>query len=204
MLNTILCGTQYGNPIHQCAAWFRHDGRVRMLFDGDVFVHYGFINLIGADDEPAELMATRAGQRNGLMGAAVPGQLSLITGLHTGDVPLAVGWHDTEPTVGDEWEEVVELSFQPPQADLVLQAFQDSYEIRLPAVRTLRVRYCATGMDAGHNADTTLEGEPAPDRYRLDLWPAEPGPEAIVRQTSEIAAYWHQEARKRHPGVAVG
>ena len=175
-----------------------------MLFDGDLYVHYGFINLIGAQDEPADLMATRAGQRNGLAGAAVPGQLSLVTGLHTGDVPFAVGWHDTEPAIGDEWEDVVELSFRPRQADLVLQTFQDFSELRLPTVRNLRVRYCVTGMDAGHQTDTTLEGEPAPDRYRLQLWPAEPAPEVIVRQTSATAAYWHREARRRQPGVATG
>ena len=35
----------------------------------------------------------------------------------------------------------------------------------------------------------------APDRYLLQLWPAEPAPDAVVREGSEIAAYWHGVAR---------
>jgi hypothetical protein len=167
-----------------------------VLFDADVPVHYGFINLLGAGaEDQADLMDTRAGQVNGLAGAAAPGQLSLITGLHTGRVPLAVHWHDTEPAVGDDWEDVVEVSFQPPEADLVLASFQDSFELRLPAVQSLRARYCASGMDAARDADTVLGDEPTIDRYLLELWPAAAASDAVVRQTSEIAAYWHKEAR---------
>ena len=85
-----------------------------VLLDTDVPVHYGFLYLLGADAEnQADLEDTRAGQVNGLVGAAAPGQLSLITGLHTGRVPLVIRWHDTEPAIGDDWEEVVEVSFQP-------------------------------------------------------------------------------------------
>ena len=53
------------------------------------------------------------------------------------------------------------------------------------------MRYCAAGMDEGRRRDTRLEGEDAPDRYRLQFWPAPIGPDAILRCTSEIAAYWH-------------
>ena len=68
-----------------------------VLFEADVPVHYGFINVLGADEDRADLMDARAGQVNGLLGAAVPGQLSLVTGLHTGRVPLVIAWHDTKP-----------------------------------------------------------------------------------------------------------
>jgi hypothetical protein len=179
-----------------------------VLFDADVPVHYGFINLLGVDEEDqADLMDTRAGQVNGLLGAAVPGQLSLVTGLHTGRVPLVVRWHDTVPAVGDEWEEVVEVSFQPPEADLLLTSFQDSFELRLPTVQSLRARYCASGMDAARDADTVMEDEPTIDHYLLELWPATPAPDTVARQTSEIAAYWHKEARAtpaRQPGEEGG
>jgi hypothetical protein len=167
-----------------------------MLFEADVPVHYGFINLLGANDaNQADLMAARAGQVNGLVGAAVPGQLSLVTALHTGRVPLVVRWHDTEPALGDEWADVVEVSFDPPEVDLLLTSFQDSFELRLPVVRSLRARYCASEMDAARDADTVMDDEPTIDRYLLELWPAAPAPDTVVRQTSEIAAYWHKEAR---------
>ncbi|MCO8269030.1 hypothetical protein M1L60_00335 [Actinoplanes sp. TRM 88003] len=175
------------------------------LFDADVPVHYGYINVLADEDDQADLMDTRAGQLNGLVGAAVPGQLSLVTGLHTGDVPLVVRWHDAEPAVGADWEDVVEVSFEPPGPDLLVAAFEDSFALRLPVVRSLRARLSASGMDAGHDADTTPDDGTSPDRYLLELWPAAPAADAVVRQTSDIAAYWHREARKSAgPNAAKG
>ncbi|GGN99943.1 hypothetical protein GCM10010112_94170 [Actinoplanes lobatus] len=166
-----------------------------VLFDAEVHVHYGFFNVLGADEEQADLMDTRAGQVNGLIGAAVTGQLSLVTGLHTGRVPLMVRWHNTEPVVADQWADVVEVSFQPPAADLLLESFSDSFELCLPAVQGLRVRYYASGMDAAGDADTVMADEPTIDRYLLEFWPSDPAPDSVLRQTSEVAAYWHREAR---------
>jgi hypothetical protein len=41
-----------------------------------------------------------------------------------------------------------------------------------------------------------MDDEPALDRYLLQLWPAPHRAEVLVRQTSEIAAYWHSAARE--------
>lgn len=82
---------------------------VSVLFDGDVEVHYGFLALKPAT-AAADPAAGRAGQLNGLCGAAEPGCLSMVTGLHTGGVPVRIEAHDEEPPVGAEWEEVVEVS----------------------------------------------------------------------------------------------
>jgi hypothetical protein len=164
------------------------------LFAAEVPVHYGFLFLSDNDDQP-ELMDTRAGQRNGLCGAAVRGVLSMVTGLHTGRVPLIVEWHDAEPPLGPEWEEAVEVPFRPRRRRLALTSFDDAFDVRLPAKGDLRARFCAVGMDAAHAQDTTLDDEPTVDRYLLALWPAEPAPDAVLRQTGEHAAYWHREAR---------
>lgn len=48
------------------------------------------------------------------------------------------------------------------------------------------MRYAARGMDAG-SAGTEM------DVYALWFWPAPPAPDAVVKQTSESAAYWHAE-----------
>jgi hypothetical protein len=171
---------------------------VSVLFADEVPVHYGFMFLSSVDDR-ADLAGTCRGQQNGLCGAAVPGVLSLTTGLHTGRVSMVVEWFDAEPTVDPQWEEVVEASFAPAQADLVLSSFQDSFELRLPAVTRLRVRYCACGMDAAHQRDTVSGDEPTVDRYLLQLWPSAQAPDAVVRQTSAQAAYWHRTARALPP-----
>ncbi|WP_240687293.1 hypothetical protein [Amycolatopsis suaedae] len=137
-----------------------------------------------------------AGQRNGLCGAAEPGALFLVTGLHTGKVGFSVEWHDEAPPAGPEWEEIVEASFRPSSSRIGLcqWAGEAWWDLDLP-LAGLRVRYCASGMDAGRAADTRMDGEPRLDRYLLQFWPGEPAPDRVVRQTGETAAYWHGAVR---------
>ena len=87
---------------------------VRMVFDGEVGVHYGQCYVESGDDPPwGDLAACFGGQRNGLAGAKVPGFVWLITGLHTGEVALTVQVHGDAPDLDDRWEEVVEVAFHP-------------------------------------------------------------------------------------------
>ena len=48
-----------------------------------------------------------------------------------------------------------------------------------------------------------IEGEAAPDRYLLQLWPSPRRADIVVRQTSEAAAYWHSEARNLPPAPSA-
>ncbi|GIF75610.1 hypothetical protein [Asanoa siamensis] len=169
-----------------------------VLFDGELHVHYRFVNLTEEGEAP-DLSRASGGQRNGLCGAAEPGALAMVTGLHTGEVPFVVTWHDTEPPVDDAWEEIVEVSFDPPSADLALSAFEDFHEIRLPSVQSVRARFCARGMDEAGDKDVRLADEPALDSYLLELWPAPPAPDRILKQTSMRAAYWHEAAARIPP-----
>jgi hypothetical protein len=172
---------------------------VSVLFDGEIHVHYGFIFLSTVDDQP-ELMTARRGQRNGLCGAAVAGVLSLVTGTHTGSVRLGVQWLAAEPPLDARWEDVVEVSFTPLQTEATLSAFEEWHPLRLGTVGNLRARFCANGMDEARRQDA-VPGGPAPttERYLLQLWPAEPGPDAVLRETSRFAGYWHAEARALAP-----
>ncbi len=166
-----------------------------VLFAGLVFVHYGFLYLGSDDDVGATLIEERAGQTNGLIGAQQPGRVSMITGLHTGEVSLTVEWLPTQPVVGDDWDDVVEVPFVIEQTELTLSSFEDSIPVEVPQTGPHRVRYSASAMDAGKELDTPDEGEQTPDRYLLQLWPAPFAPDAIVRETAAIAAYWHRVAR---------
>lgn len=170
-----------------------------VLFEGEIHVHYGFIFLSTDDDQP-DLMETRRGQRNGLCGAAVAGVLSLVTGTHTGPVRLRVEWSATEPPLDASWDDIVEASFTPLSTEASLSAFDDFYRLRLDGVDTLRARYCADGMDEAREQDTVPDGAPpTTERYLLQLWPAEPGPDAVLRETSGFAGYWHAAARALPP-----
>lgn len=171
------------------------------LFDGELHVHYGQFYVESRTDEFFnDLTDSRAGQGNGLCGAAVPGLLFLITGLHTGNVALTVEVVDQPPPVGDDWEEVVEVSLQPASdsVQLVEWAGQASWPLALEPV-SYRVRYCASGMDQAHAQDTRLDEEPLLDSYLLQLWPAPAAPDAVLRQTSAHAAYWHEHAKSLPP-----
>ena len=186
-------------------AWMPLADRIRVsaetvvMFDGEVFVHYGFVRL-----EPIELgwelQPSFGGQVNGLLQAAEPGLLQMSTGLHTGMVPVRVELLDVEPAVDEAWEEVVEASFTTTVATLQLAEFQDAQELPpLPAEGTFRARYSAIGMDAASRADTRMDDEPALDRYLLQLWPAPAAPDRVLRQTSKTAAYWHRTAQSTPP-----
>jgi hypothetical protein len=53
---------------------------MRVLFDDQVYVHYGQISVAGDDIDTDD--GFRAGQANGLCGAGKPGLLFLVTGRH--------------------------------------------------------------------------------------------------------------------------
>jgi hypothetical protein len=171
-----------------------HDRPMTVLLDGIVHVHYGFISL-APDGETPDLMQARAGQVNGLCGGGVPRMLSMITGLHTGAIPFRIELHQQEPGRADDWEEVVEASIDIPEIDMTWAAFDESGPVRFEQTGSHRARYHASGMDAAHQADHRGDHEPEIDRYLLQLWPAPMAPDAILRQTSEHAVYWHRVAK---------
>lgn len=175
---------------------------VRTLFTGEVHVSYSQAYVESDRDVfDYDLAEAFAGQVNGLCGAGHPGRLWLATGLHTGNVPFTVEAHDRPPEAGEAWEEIVEVSFRPGPDEVLLLDWGGSGPRRKLDVDRVdyRVRYCASGMDAGHAANVRMDDEPEIDRYLLQLWPAPPGPDRVVKQTSLAAAYWHRFARDLPP-----
>ncbi len=165
---------------------------------GPAWVAYAQIYVESSEDF-ADLHECFAGQHNGLCGAAVPGKLFLITGLHTGKVGFTVELHDKMPSVEHSAEEVVEASYRPiGSVSLNGWGGEGRWALDLDEV-DYRVRYSGWGMDAGHQAGPPMDGEPLVDRYLLQFWPAPPAPDRVVKQTSAQAAYWHREMRKTPP-----
>ena len=177
---------------------------MRTLVNEEAWVHYGQIYVRSGDDF-AELEECFTAQANGLCGAAKPGHLFMITGLHTGHVGFTAELHDAPPPVDDSWQEVVEVSFRPDgEAGLDCWGGERYWPLDLTDA-SYRVRYCATGMDEARELDTRViededpeDGEDlAVDHYLLQFWPAPSGPDTVLRQTSEIAAYWHGWVREQ-------
>lgn len=169
----------------------------------DLHVHYGFVWLHAPGVIPDDLDATRAGQRNGICGAALAGVLSMMTGLHTGTVPFGISLTELEPPLEPGWEDVVEVDFEPEDTEVVLSTFDHFETIVLPQLGTYRARYCASGMDQARDQDTRQGGDEIIDRYLLALWPALPAGEDVVRQTSQQAAYWAQLAQETPAPVVL-
>ncbi len=177
---------------------------MRTLFSGEIHVAYGQMYIEGRD-EPDEGVETGlhecfAGQRAGLCGAAVPGYLFLLTGLHTGYVPLTIEQHETEPSTDlADWEDVVEMSFQPDEdlPQLIEWGGGGCWDLGLLA-EPYRLRYHCRGMDEAHDG-TRGEGEPVLDEYLLQFWPAPPERDRIVKETSSSAGYWHRFAGELPP-----
>ncbi|HEX3450067.1 MAG TPA: hypothetical protein VHS97_17570 [Isosphaeraceae bacterium] len=175
---------------------------VRTLMSGPAYVHYGQIYVESGLEFP-DMTECFGGQRNGLCGAAVPGLLFLITGLHTGDVGFTVELYDKRPPVDEGWQEIVETSFRPMgEAALVGWGCQWRQPLDL-AEASYRVRYCAAGMDDGSKLDTRMAGEPEADRYLLLFWPAPLELDAVIKQTSGTAAYWHEFASQQQAPPAA-
>jgi hypothetical protein len=168
---------------------------VPIVFDQEIHVHYRQFYVESRTEDFFEgLTESRGGQANGLCGAAVSGLLFLTTGLHTGHTRVTVEVLDAPAPIGDEWEDVVEASFRPAKVALVQWAGEASWPLPLAPI-DYRVRYSATGMDRARGRDTLLAGEPLLDRYLLQIWPAPLAPDAVIRETSQCAAYWHAHAR---------
>jgi hypothetical protein len=170
------------------------DRRVNVLFEDRFRVEYAQAYVVsGGFDLPDPILAFH-GQVNGLCGAALPGDLFLVTGLHSGVVHLRVELAEREPELTDWWEEAVEASFTPGADDvaLVQWASEASFPLALP-VQKYRVRYCARGMDAAREPAVVAHLADPVDSYLLTFWPSPPGPDRILRETSSIAIYWHNE-----------
>lgn len=98
---------------------------------------------------------------------------------------------DTPPAPGD-WEEIVEISFEPLDSRTGLYGWGTDACVVLDLPHpSYRVRWSASGMDEGKAQDVASEEQPAPDRYDLSLWPAPHAPDAILRCTSNVAHFWH-------------
>ena len=168
----------------------------REVFADKVFAQYGqaYVQAANADFSAAH----SKGQANGLCGAAIPGQLFLVFGTHTGHVHLSIRICSDEPTLSEEWEEVVEVPFSPPTGTEV--GFVDwNREVWAPVPLlpgTYRARYSAKNFRLAELGDQDFDpsGE-CVERYELVFWPAPIRADAILKVTSLHAKYWHEVAQ---------
>jgi hypothetical protein len=131
--------------------------------------------------------------------------LFLLTGTHTGRVRFTVESHDDEPPPEPtEWEDVVEVSYTPrtPRVQLAQWAGERWWPLDLPQSARYGVRFCASGMARSREILGTEFDDVAEDRYLLRFWPVGDTvsrPDAVLRQTTAVAAHRHDYARGLPP-----
>lgn len=164
-----------------------------VAFDGLLSVDYSQAYVV-SDGDPPDPVEAFAGQVNGLCGARVPGALFLVTGQNAGEVGFRVDVVDRPPPVDPRWEEVVEVSLTALSDNVNLMDWdREVHPLPLRESTTYRVRYCARGMDAGKTYLGKRGGTKPPDHYLLLFWPAPAEADRIIRRTSRVAGYWHDE-----------
>lgn len=132
----------------------------------------------------------------------MPELLFLITATHSGVVTVAIEVHDQAPAIDEVWEEIVEVPFEAFWEKLTLIEMLKGTTRDLPlAPGGYRVRYCARGMAQIRDPDLDVS-EVGADCYHLDFWPAATAPDAIIKQTSASAAYWHDWVKRPNQDVA--
>jgi hypothetical protein len=164
----------------------------KVLVDHSIEVDYGQLYVESFESAGADTDAAFAGQRNGLAGAGVPGFLFLVTGLRNGPVDFTAQRHSAEPPLEDGWEDIVEVSFTALSADVAIRQWDGTrYELDL-APGDYRVRYNARGMQQAWQVESIADGNPI-DAYLLQFWSAPRAADQIIRLSSDVAAYWHQQ-----------
>ncbi len=169
--------------------------QLHTLFDGKFFVMYGWVMWQPEADECIASETDFAGQRNGILGAARAGALTLRTGLHTGDVALRVLRCDTEPPLPDEsWTEVVEASVNVPEHAAMTLSDAEGLNAEPAAIEpgTYRARLASARYGLAEDGPLHDPQGELLERYTLVLWP-EPSvrPDALLRAKHARAKSWH-------------
>ncbi|HEY2998918.1 MAG TPA: hypothetical protein VGJ43_10120 [Acidimicrobiales bacterium] len=179
---------------------------MRTAYAGTIGVWYCQAFVQSSDDVPLPVEAF-AGQANGLCGAAVPGALFLTVVPNHVDVHVTVEVHDAVPPFGDEWEDIVEVSYAPATADVRLTEWGGCGEPRPLGLTPgdWRARWCAAGMDAswagpaGASATCCSSGR---HRRRSTGWCARPRSRLPIGTRSRATARRPRRGRRRTSACA--
>lgn len=167
-----------------------------MILYKDKFpVHYGQFYLLSEEGIGAELGECFAGQNNGLCGTAQQGMAFFITGLHTGNIGLEIVLEDTELPLDNKAGEIVEASCFVPESGVALEAWGG--EPKLPLHITsgfYRIRYSAYDFAKAEETGEFEAGDV--ETYKVQIWPAEPEKDIVIKVSTDQANYWHTEASK--------
>ncbi|WP_050762916.1 hypothetical protein [Reinekea blandensis] len=168
-----------------------------LLFLGKIEVEYGQFYFDHPDDDESlfdgVVEEAFIDQKNGLCGAGIDGMVYFVAGLNNGAMSVCIEQHEQAPELDSSYDDIVEVSFTNQIASLALcqWAHEATFPLNLPEGQ-YRLRYCVQGMDNeyGDEDDWSL---PMPgQRHLVQLWPASPEADSIIRSNSKMGRYWHK------------
>jgi hypothetical protein len=122
---------------------------------------------------------------NGLVSLVQPGSICVSTGISSGNVTVIVETSPERPPLPplDEWDEVVELSFEGISEDLLVTSLFVHLPAELPGLTpygpvSYRLRVCARGRDVA-----TDMAESGVETYMISSWPEQAGPPVIHKHS---------------------
>ncbi|WP_323099057.1 hypothetical protein [Intrasporangium sp. YIM S08009] len=170
----------------------------KVLLDRVIFTDYGQLDLGWVDSFGFDGDVDRffADQVNGVVGAADATGLYVNLARRSGGSHVRIELCDSPSDARELWEDVVEVLVSIPDGARprwASWAGEDGGPLAIPP-GTYRLRVSARGRDDGRDGEF-VEG--VVDTYLLELWPAPPAPDAVLRVGSLDAAYWHREVGGR-------
>ncbi|MFE6410083.1 hypothetical protein ACFVOR_24480 [Streptomyces sp. NPDC057837] len=107
------------------------------------------------------------------------GAVTVLTGIHTGDVDVTVALHASRPRPDSgDWQEIVEVSAHSASGDLMVRGLMDDLDEELPVLSfrgpgDYRLRIYARGRDTAFD----LAPDEVTEWYLIQAWPAPPNKE---------------------------
>lgn len=153
---------------------------------GSVPVQYHQFNI---SDEDGPTGPDLSHKHNGLV-QVTDGITVVLTGIHTGDVDVAVTLYEAEPAPDNEaWQEIVEISAHSASGDLMVRGLMDDLDEELPVLSfagsgDYRLRVHVRGRDTA----VDLAPDEVTEWYLIQVWPAPAQEVTVLRQTDAYGA----------------
>ncbi|MFE5757547.1 hypothetical protein ACFQ7M_19360 [Streptomyces massasporeus] len=144
---------------------------------------------IGDEDGPVGADLER--EHNGLVHIA-DDAITVMTGIHTGDVDVTVTLHEAQPATGScngNWQETVEISAHSASGELMVRGIMDDLDEELPVLSfngpgDYRLRIHARGRDTA----VDLAPDEVTEWYLIQAWPAPTDEVSVLRQSDAYGA----------------
>lgn len=175
---------------------------MKNLYSDKLGIDYGqfYITVNSEEEVDMDPDGSFEGQNNGLCGSQVGDMIFFVVGIQSGSISIDVQLHQFEPELDRSFDEIVEVSFERGTFPMFLceWGWESEHELDIPK-GIHRLRYSILGMELEHSEEAIEKDEdiwesPVPgQKHMIQIWPTSFEEDAIVKQTSETAAYWHRE-----------